>query len=334
MSCFQRSWISAAVPHLWRSLVALVLLIVVTSCRSSSSTSQTYALSASVSGLTGSGLVVTTNGADVAVASGTRTQLLAGSLADGANYSVTIKSQPAGQTCSIAGGTGVIHAANAANVVVTCSNQAYRLGGSVTGLTTSGLVLANGSDIVSVSSEDTAFQFPAAVAYSSSYAVTVATQPAGQACAVSTGSGTMPAATVDTVAVSCTDEPFTLSGTVSNSPGVTLANGSDTLLVPSASGISPFTMAHAVPYGSTYDLTVGNVAAGHTCTVTNGAGTMGAANVTGLAVTCATKAYTIGGSLSGVVSGDSLVLVNTNGDHTTIDPAQSSFDPRRHRRYW
>jgi N-acetylneuraminic acid mutarotase len=48
------------------------------------------------------------------------------------------------------------------------------------------------------------FTFSASVAYQSLYAVTVATQPSGGSCAVSNGSGTMPAANVTNVALVCT----------------------------------------------------------------------------------------------------------------------------------
>ena len=40
--------------------------------------------------------------------------------------------------------------ANVSNVVVTCSNETFNVGGTISGLTASGLVLANGSDTLSV----------------------------------------------------------------------------------------------------------------------------------------------------------------------------------------
>ena len=117
-------------------------------CGGSSSSPQTYSLNATVSGLTSSGLVVTANGTDVTVPVGTASfsQQLGASILKGTAYSVTVKQQPTGQMCSVAGGTGTIGSADVANVVVTCSNEAFALGGSIAGLTVSGLILANAAD--------------------------------------------------------------------------------------------------------------------------------------------------------------------------------------------
>jgi hypothetical protein len=286
---------------------------------------KTFQLGGTVSGLIGSGLVLANGSSSVPVTSGTTQFTFASALTQGTTYTVTVMTQPMGQTCSVMGGSGTISSANVANVVVTCSDQAYSLGGTVSGLNGPGLVLANGTDTVTVPAQAATFTLPTHVAYTSSYDVKVKTQPAGLACSVTGGSGTMPAGAVTSVAVTCTDLPFTLGGTVVNSPGITLANGSNTVAVPSASGASPFVLSQPVPYGTAYSVTINSVPTGTLCTVTNGSGTMGAANVTNVTVTCATKTYTIGGSLTGLASGDTLVLANTNGDQTTVNATLSAY---------
>jgi hypothetical protein len=168
----------------------------------------TYSLGGTVSGLNSSGLALLVNGGAVSVAASATAQQFATSLSSGTTYSVTVQTQPSGETCSVAGGTGTIGSANVANVVVTCSDRAYALGGTISGLTTSGLVLVNGTDTLSVSSGATSFTLPALVAYTSSYTVTVKTQPSGLTCAVSHAMGTMPANAVTSVALTCTDQPF------------------------------------------------------------------------------------------------------------------------------
>ena len=100
----------------------------------------TYSVSGTVSGLTGSGLTLSINGANVSVASNATTVTLASGLSPGVAYAVSVQTQPSGQTCSVAAGTGTITSANVANVVVTCANQAFNLGGLVSGLNGSGLV--------------------------------------------------------------------------------------------------------------------------------------------------------------------------------------------------
>jgi hypothetical protein len=296
------------------------VMTVVVNCSFAAST-----VGGTVAGLTSAGLILANGTQSLSIASGATTFLLPQPLPEGASYSIIVATQPPGEGCTIAGGSGKVGLANIANVVVTCSDKTYALGGTVSGLTTAGLVLANGADTLTVPVGATSFTLPTPVSFTSSYDVTVKTQPTGLACFVSQGSGTVPAANVTSVSVSCTDQPFTVGGTVTNSPGITLANGTDALPVPSASGSVAFTMPQKVAAGGTYDVTVESVPAGQTCTVSNGSGVVGAANVSNVAVSCAASSYTVGGSLHGLSPGDVLVLGNSNGDKTTVDPSQSSY---------
>ena len=124
--------------------------------------------------------------------------------------------------------------ANVNNVVVTCSAQSYSLGGTISGLVSGGLVLANGTDRLTAPAGSTSFTMPTAVASTSSYAVTVATQPTGLSCSVQNGTGSIATAPVTNVAVTCSDQSYTLGGTVTglNGSGLVLANGTDTVTVP------------------------------------------------------------------------------------------------------
>jgi len=89
-------------------------------------------------------------------------------------------------------------------------NTPHTIGGRVDGLTGAGLVLQNnGGNNLAVSAAGN-FQFTQTVAHGAAYAVTVLTQPQGQACAVANGSGTANAA-VSNVVVTCA-APLTLEG--------------------------------------------------------------------------------------------------------------------------
>ncbi len=81
-------------------------------------------------------------------------------------------------------------------------NTPHTIGGRVDGLTGTGLVLQNngGNDLAVAAAGN--FQFTQTVAHGGAYAVTVHTQPAGQACAVANGSGTANAA-VSNIVVNC-----------------------------------------------------------------------------------------------------------------------------------
>jgi N-acetylneuraminic acid mutarotase len=67
----------------------------------------------------------------------------------------------------------------------------YAIGGTVTGLNGTGLVLRdNGGDNLTVSANATSFAFATSVASGSAYSIAILTQPAGENCTVSNGSGT------------------------------------------------------------------------------------------------------------------------------------------------
>jgi hypothetical protein len=78
-----------------------------------------------------------------------------------------------------------------------------RLGGTLSHLTQSGLVLLNnGGDDLSVAKNSTTFTFGTEIPSGSAYNITVGTQPTGQTCVVSNGSGTA-TADVTNIAVDC-----------------------------------------------------------------------------------------------------------------------------------
>ena len=263
------------------------------------------------------------NGTQVPVSAGASSVALAFGLSTGSAYAVSVGTQPSGQSCSVANGSGTITSANVANVVVTCANQAYALGGTISGLNGSGLVLANGSDMLTLTSGATSFTLPTRVAFGSSYNVTVATQPPGLACAVSQGMGTMGANALTGVVVSCTDQPFSLGGMISglNGSGLVLANATDMLTL--TSGATSFTLPTPVAFGSSYNVTVATQPTGLACAVSQGMGTMGAGNVTTVMVACSDQSYSLGGSISGL-SASGLVLAN-GSDTRSVPSAATGF---------
>ena len=89
----------------------------------SSAPPQTYTLSGTVSGLNSSGLVLSVNSSPVSINSGATSVALASGLASGTAYTVSVKTGPAGETCSVTHGTGTIASANVTNVVVSCTTN-------------------------------------------------------------------------------------------------------------------------------------------------------------------------------------------------------------------
>ena len=128
-------------------------------------------------------------------------------LAGGAAYNVTVKTNPSGQTCSVANGSGTIAAADVTNVAVSCaSSPTYSVGGSTSGLSGTVVLRDNGGDDLSVTANGS-FAFATKLASGAAYNVTVKTNPSGQTCSVANGTGTIAAADVTNVAVSCTSNP-------------------------------------------------------------------------------------------------------------------------------
>jgi hypothetical protein len=83
----------------------------------------------------------------------------------------------------------------------------YSVGGTVSGLTGTGLALQNnGGDTFAVAAAATAFTFATELPDLATYAVTVSTQPTGQICSVTNGSGTIATADVADVGVACVDD--------------------------------------------------------------------------------------------------------------------------------
>jgi hypothetical protein len=79
----------------------------------------------------------------------------------------------------------------------------YAVGGTIVGLTSSGLVLQNGMDMARLSANATNFQFQTRLPSGTAYDVTVAQQPTGLTCGVHNGSGTAGSGSSTSVSVYC-----------------------------------------------------------------------------------------------------------------------------------
>jgi 6-phosphogluconolactonase (cycloisomerase 2 family) len=205
------------------------------------------------------------------------------------------------------------------------STSRYAIGGTVSGLVGTGLVLQdNGTDDLTIT-KNGAFQFATPLISGSSYAITVKTQPGSpsQNCIVTSGTGTVSGDAVTGVTVTCSTNGFTVGGVVNTLSGSGLVlqdNGGDDLPI---SSTGAFTFTNTVGSGSPYAVTVKTQPSNPTqiCAVTNGSGTIGNTNVTNVLVSCSTDTYTVSGTIAGLV-GTGLVL-QTNG--VTIPISGNTF---------
>ena len=114
--------------------------------------------------------------------------------------------QPSGQACTVANGAGTV-SGNVTDVAVSCAANTFTVGGTVSGLTGTGLVLQNnGGNNLPISASG-AFAFSTALTNGAIYSVTVLTQPSGQGCTVANGSGSIAGTNVTNVAVACASPP-------------------------------------------------------------------------------------------------------------------------------
>lgn len=246
-----------------------------------------YPVTGTVAGLTTNGLVLLDNGADATPISANATQYaMPTTIAYGATYAITVQDQPAGLTCSAAGGAGTM-GVGGATVAITCVPNTYPVSGTITGLISSGLVLLdNGSDATPIGVNAAQFIMPTPIAYGSPYSITIQSQPTGVTCSISGGAGTMGLGGA-TVPVSCITNMYTVGGTISGLTAgglVLLDNGSDASAQPA--GASHFMMPTPIAYGSAYAITVQSEPTGLVCSVGDGTGTMGAGAFAGVTITC------------------------------------------------
>jgi hypothetical protein len=285
-----------------------------------------YRLGGSISGLTASGLVLADGTSTVAVPSGATSFTFGGVVTSSAPYAISVQAQPSGLTCSLLNASGNAGTADVGNVAVTCSGQSYTVGGTISGLTANGLVLANGSDTLNVPSGATSFTMPRAVASGGGYAVTVSSQPSGENCTVTNGSGTVTTSNVANVGVSCSaSSNYTLSGTISGltSGGLVLANNGSATVGPFSANTISFSFGAVLTPGSSYAVTVQTTPTGLTCSVANGSGTAGAADVSDVKVTCSNLSYSLGGQITGLTANG---LSLTDGTETLpVAPNATSF---------
>jgi len=177
----------------------------------------------------------------------------------------------------------------------------YTLGGTVTGLNAGTnvvfqLVVSNSGNTSDTTNTVTitgngSFVTPAYVPAGGNYIVLVATQPTGEICTVSNGSGTSVVADVNSISVVCSATTYSVSVTATGllaGQQVTLLNNNADPLSISANG--QFVFATPVALGGGYSVTIKTVPLASTCAVNGATGTNVSADVTSITVICGAAA--------------------------------------------
>src|ERR1700730_8193862 len=309
------------------SLVATSLFLAACSGLKSSAagsgtgSSATPTIGGTVTGLTGTGLVLQNNAGDNLTVTANGPFTFKTALTTGKAYTVSVLTPPASpaQTCTVSGGTGVA-TANVTSVAVTCTTGTVAIGVTVAGLTGVGLVLQNGTDFLTITGTTTTTQFKTAIPFGQPYNVTVSTQPTSpaQTCTVTNGSGTSTAGVAITVQVTWSLGTLSIGGSVSGYSGGSgfpvQNNGGDTLAITKN---GTFTFPTLVPINGDYKVTVSAQPSGpnQTCTVSFGTGTA-TTNVTNVSVVCPAVFHPINVSVVGVLgTNGAMQLLDNGGDN-------------------
>ena len=222
-------------------------------------------------------------------------------------YAVAVLTQPNGpnQICSVTNGSGVA-AANVTNVAVDCVNS-FTLGGTITGLVGTGMVLQNSSNLEQLTAiGNGAFTFTKLLPTGTPYTITIVTQPTNpvQNCSFVTGTDTGTAtANVVSIAVTCKAVTYSVGGSVVGLQGVLPNNGpitdnsfilqnvlGNTLIVPQN---GPFVFATPEALNDQFDISVfhGPSTQSNGCTLWNYKGVV-TTNIVDVLVDCGHNDWT------------------------------------------
>jgi hypothetical protein len=193
----------APAPVVFRAsfCAALVAAALLAACGSGGNAT----IGGTVTGLAaGESLTLQDNNADNLAISRDQGFMFPTSVPPGGVFSVTVLTQPAGETCVVANGTGTVdtQSDDVTDVVVTCALSSS-VGGTVSGLAVGDSVwLASNGQQLAIASNGT-FAFPGVLPAGASYGVTIAAQPAQQTCTIANGSGMVVAGVMANVTVMC-----------------------------------------------------------------------------------------------------------------------------------
>jgi len=207
-----------------------------------------------------------------------------------------------------------------ANANINVSTQ-YQVGGVVLGLSAGdGIVLQNNlSDSAAITGGGTGndpFTFPTKLLSGESYNISVFSAPLTKTCVAGGNLGTVANMNISSIQVTCSNVTIhTVGGSISNlsGTGLTLKN---TINGVTADFFSPnpgavnYTFPSSLTTTNTYNVTVFSQPANpsQNCTVSAPSGTMANTNVTGVNINCTTNTYTTGGTISGLLSTESITL--------------------------
>ncbi len=210
--------------------------------------------------------------------------------------------------------------------LLSCNGNPFTVGGVVFGLDQGErIVLQNNSKDDLTIAQDSEFVFGSYYSNGSSYDVTITTQPDGKVCTVNNGSGVISSFSVTDIRIACSSNGYTVGGDAAGlgaGEAVTLQNNLEDDLTVSENGT--FTFSTSLAAGSSYEVNILESPASKTCSLGDKEGYIRGENITDVSLVCSGDAYSIGGSLSGLSSGEAATL-QLNLDNDLELAANGSF---------
>ncbi|MBS2024819.1 MAG: hypothetical protein JST92_20680, partial [Deltaproteobacteria bacterium] len=179
------------------------------------------------------------------------------------------------------------------------------------------------------------FSFATPIKSGAAYAVTVTGSAGPASCKVASGgSGTIGSGAVTNVALTCVPA-YSIGGTISglSGSGAVLKNNTNGETLALAAGQTSFVFSKFVTTALGYSVSVTAQPSGPTqsCAVSTltPAYQIGnpTANVTGIAIVCTTSLFSIGGSVTGLSAGTSLIMNDNGGDPRTVSGTSTGATP-------
>ena len=174
------------------------------------SSSGNFNISVAATGLTGT-LVMQDDKSDNLTFTTNSTQTFASSYASGSTYTVSVKTQPSGQTCTLSSNaTGTITANVTVTATCTTNSTNYTISVKTTGLSGTLVMQDSKSDTLTFTTNSTQ-KFASTYASGSTYTVTVKTQPSGQTCTLSSNASGTITANITVTATCAATKNYTIS---------------------------------------------------------------------------------------------------------------------------
>jgi hypothetical protein len=287
-------------------LTALSVLFFAALSSITSAAATTYTISVAVSGLSGGSLVVGDNKAATLTFATNDTQTFSNTYASGAAYTVAVKTQPSGQTCTLSSNS---HGTITSNITVTatCTTTVvdYQISVAVTGLTGTLVVQDNqGADLTFTTNNTQTFSTE--YASGSTYTVSIITQPSGQTCTLSSNASGTITSNITVTATCAASSGFTISVATTGLTGTLVVQDN---VGPTLTFTTNTTQTFSNTYasGATYSVTVETQPTGQTCTLSSNATGTITSNITVTATCTTSSGLTISVATTGLTGGSLVV---------------------------